>query len=351
MAQPATQKRNPLGIEPFWEKPSADPPLKWEKWRLQAKLALFAKENITLDILLEPKPENVQLPLEPVYENTRTGSSAQSERESLARNAQLKMNWENRCQKQMEIGIMCGDKPWIQADRKTVSMLYLSLSTAGRRIICSRNQHLKLDTLATVVLWNIMESTIIRQRNITFDRYTLLTTKQLKGESIEHFLGKLKELSESCDLGDQADALIRYHFIANMQDPKIQRELLRETLEPPPALRFAINMNFGQRNQLQISNTQPASHVNAILPQRPFCQPNQRPTTSTSTRHPNQICRNCGLTWSTNHKDRCIAKGKTCKNIVYKFTSHEYAESRSLPQLSPLVLKLTQLRKLQLTSP
>ena len=26
---------------------------------------------------------------------------------------------------------MCGDKPWAQADRKTVSMLYLSLGTEG----------------------------------------------------------------------------------------------------------------------------------------------------------------------------------------------------------------------------
>ena len=93
MVQSATQKRTPLGIEPFWEKPSVDPRLKWEKWQMQAKLALLAKENISLDILLEPKPETVQLPLEPIYEFTITGSSAQSERERLARNAQLKMNW------------------------------------------------------------------------------------------------------------------------------------------------------------------------------------------------------------------------------------------------------------------
>ena len=201
MAQSATQKRTPLGIEPFWDKPSADPPLKWEKWQMQAKLALLAKENITLDTLLEPKPETVQLPLEPIYEDTITGSSAQSERGRLARNAQSKMNWENQCQRQLEIGVMCGDKPWAQADRKTVSMLYLSLGTEGRRIVCSRNPHLKMDSLTTAELWTIMESAFIRQRNITFDRYVLLTTKQTRGESIEHFFGKLKELSENCDLG------------------------------------------------------------------------------------------------------------------------------------------------------
>ena len=64
-----------------------------------------------------------------------------------------------------------------------------------------------------------------------------------------------------------------------MQDTEIQRELLRETLEPPQALRLAINKELGQRNQLQISNTQPASHVNALISQRPFRQSNQRPNT------------------------------------------------------------------------
>ena len=188
VAHSATQKRTPPCIEPFCDKPSADTPLKWEKWQMQAKLALLAKENFNLDILLEPKPENVQLPLESIYESAITGSSAQSERERQARNAQLNLNWEIRCQKRMEIGIMCVGKPRTQADLKTVSTLYLSLGTKGRRIICSRNPHLKVDIWTTLELWQIMESKFINQRNITFDRYMLLTTKQSKGESIEHFL-------------------------------------------------------------------------------------------------------------------------------------------------------------------
>ena len=61
-----------------------------------------------------------------------------------------------------------------------------------------------------------------------------------------------------------------------MQDLQIQRELLREIIESPQALRLAINTELGQRNQLLISNTQPASHVNAITQQRPFRQSNQR---------------------------------------------------------------------------
>ena len=200
---------------------------------MQAKLALPAKENIALDILLEPKIEKFQLPLEPIYENAKTGSSAQSERERLARNAQLKTDWETRYQKQMEIGIMCGDNPRTQADLKKVSMLYLSLGTEGRRIICSTNPHLKMDILTTVEVWNIMESTFIRQRNITFDRYMLLTTKQSKQESIEHFFGKLNEFSEDCDLGDQEDTLIRDLFIAKKKIQKFKENYIEKLSNEP----------------------------------------------------------------------------------------------------------------------
>ena len=73
-------------------------------------------------------------------------------------------------------------------------------------------------------------------------------------------------------------------------------------------------MELGQRNQLQISNTQPKSHVNAVTPQRPYRQSNQRQNFTTPIQQTNQLCRNCGLTWSAYHKDRCMAKDKTCKN-------------------------------------
>ena len=214
----------------------------------------------------------------------------------------------------MEIVIICGDKPGTQADCKAVSMLYLSLGSEGRRIICSRNPLLKMDILTTVKLWQLRENTFIPQRNITFDRYMPLSTKQSKEESIKHFFGKLKEMCENCDLGNQEDTLIRYIFFANMQDPENQRELLREALEPAQALRSAINLEIGQRNQLQISNAQPASHVNIITPKRLFRQTDRRQNVPAPIRQKNQLCLNCGSTWSANHKDKRIAKDKTCNN-------------------------------------
>ena len=138
MAQ-SSAKCTPLGIDAFWDKPTPDPPLGWEKWRVQYKLALLAKQNIILGTLLGNKPDMVDLPLEPIYEETLVGASASSERERErnSRNAQQNMNWQNKCQRLIEVDIMCGDKPWQLADRKTVSLPYLSIGAERHRILNS----------------------------------------------------------------------------------------------------------------------------------------------------------------------------------------------------------------------
>ena len=63
---------------------------------------------------------------------------------------------------------------------------------------------------------------------------------------------------------------------------------------------------FGQHNQRQIINSQPNLQVNAIRPQRKICNSNQRPNFQTQFRQANQLCQNCGLTWSANNKDKSI---------------------------------------------
>ena len=63
MAQSVRQSRkNPLSIEPICERATSDPPKRLEKWRIQVKLAILARENISLDTLLQTKPTHVRLP-------------------------------------------------------------------------------------------------------------------------------------------------------------------------------------------------------------------------------------------------------------------------------------------------
>ena len=123
----------------------------------------------------------------------------------------------------IEVGIMCGDKPWSLADRKTVSLLYLSIGIEGRRILNCKNPHILIDTLTAVDFWKIVEEAFIRPRNITYDRHVFLITKQFRGETVEHFYGKLKELAEDCDCENKEETLKRDVFITNLIDPEIQK--------------------------------------------------------------------------------------------------------------------------------
>ena len=225
MAQSATKERALFGIEPFWEKPTLE-------------LSIMEKEGTSIDILLEDPPDKVILPPEPIYEDNVENSISQSERDRRIRNDRLKNSWLNRCQK-----------------------VDLSLGIDGRRIFGSHEPNIQIDRVTTKDLWDSLYRVFTKQRNITFDRYTFLTRKQLKGEPVEKFYGCLRELSLNCDLGSHEESIIRDVFVANMQDGEIQRELetrketrnLKETRTAKKALEIAMNLEMGIQNQLKIS--------------------------------------------------------------------------------------------------
>ena len=90
--------------------------------------------------------------------------------------------------------------------------------------------------------------------------------KQKKGETVEQFYSILKELAENCDFESREEVIIRNIFITNMLDDDIQRELLRDTVDPERALSIAVNMDMGHQIQQRISsnNSATGSTVNAI---------------------------------------------------------------------------------------
>ena len=98
MAQSAAEsKKTPLHVDVFWEKPTATPPLTWDKWTQQWKLALLAKEGIQLDNLLNDPKTVVTYPPEPTYEEPVENHTQATERDRKIRNQQLKRNWQSRC--------------------------------------------------------------------------------------------------------------------------------------------------------------------------------------------------------------------------------------------------------------
>ena len=71
----------PLSIEHFWERATSDPPIRWEKWRIQVKLAILAGENITPNALLKTKPTQVRLPPESKFDMAIEDATEHTERD------------------------------------------------------------------------------------------------------------------------------------------------------------------------------------------------------------------------------------------------------------------------------
>ena len=94
-----------------------------------------------------------------------------------------------------------------------------------------------------------------------------LITKQLGGETVEHFYGKLKEFAENCDFQNKEETLTGDVFITNLINPEILKEFLEQTVEPKKALELSINMELGMQDQHQIqaqNKTLIPASVNAI---------------------------------------------------------------------------------------
>ena len=109
------------------------------------------------------------------------------ERERITRYHQAIAKWKNECNQIDGIGVQCGDKPWDMADRKAKPLIYLSLGSEGRKMHARKLSHTNVESKSTMELWDELEQTFIRPRNVTFDRYLLLTRKQHRGETMEQF--------------------------------------------------------------------------------------------------------------------------------------------------------------------
>ena len=167
--------KSPLGIQPFLEKATLEPTLRWQYWRTQLKLAVLAREGIVVDLFLTEPPEHVVLPPEPTYEDWVENPRAQSERDRRTRNELAKTAWKNHCLRIYAVGVQRGDKPRKLCHRKAFALMYLSLGKEGRRVFNSKHLTVSLDQISTRNLWDILNKTFIRNRNISFDRYLFLT--------------------------------------------------------------------------------------------------------------------------------------------------------------------------------
>ena len=78
MAQSAVNESALLGIEPSWEKPILEPPLRWDRWQIMLKLAILAKVGNSIYTLREDSPNKVTFAPEPIYEDNVKNSTTKN---------------------------------------------------------------------------------------------------------------------------------------------------------------------------------------------------------------------------------------------------------------------------------
>ena len=206
----AQSMKSPIGVPLFWES-GANPSIEWQTWLSTFKMAVMAKENMQVEQLLRNKPKLNDLfyPTIPSYEERIENSNEEEDRKREIRNERQKDDWENECKHFQNRGPMLDKYTWDEADLKIKSVIYLSLGTEATRIFHQRNPHTLIDRCSTNELVYELGLTFTRPRNLTFDRFQLMTVQQNANENLETFYSRLRELGSKCALGNVEEELIK----------------------------------------------------------------------------------------------------------------------------------------------
>ena len=125
------------------------------------------------------------------------------------------------------------------AERKMVSVLFLSLGSAARKSLKDNFPHMSEATVSIREIKDNCEQAFQKRRNRTLDRYKIFSRKQNPKETLRQFWHTLTGLAAQCDFGDQTDSLIMDTFIQNMNNKTVQQKLCTEpTNNPEEAIRF-----------------------------------------------------------------------------------------------------------------
>ena len=145
---------------------------------------------------------------------------------------------------------LLGDMPEEAANKKVVSMMFLSLGESGRKMFRDKYPETSIWTLqATGMLINC-NSCFHIERNRTLDRHNFLSRKQLPTESLQQFWHALNDLAARCELGEITQTLVHDVFILNMNNRKVQeRHCVEPFANPADALQYAISYEEGLRRQ------------------------------------------------------------------------------------------------------
>ena len=135
------------------------------------------------------------------------------------------------------------------AERKVVSILFLSLGSAGRKNLTDRHQYMVISTATLAEMRENCDQTFIKKRNSTLERYKFFSRKQRTNKTLRQFWNALTGLAARCDFGNLTESLIMDAFIQNMQNRTVQERLCTEPNENPQEGGTMIRSSLRRRHQ------------------------------------------------------------------------------------------------------
>ena len=246
------------GLPSFWDHHETPPQTEWEKWWDIFIVAVNAKHSISDHELL------------------RTPTQSQPRQAALLNNINE-----------------------LAAERKIVSILFLSLVTAARKNLTDKYPNMTVATASLNEIKINCEETFQRPRNRTLDRFKFFSRKQQPNESLRQFWNALTGLAARCEFDQQTEGLIMDAFIQNMHNKTVQERLCTDS-KKSTAGSVTIRCYLWRRN--------------CTTTKLHGWQYNKKETVYAIDGRGKNPCTRCGLEFNQNHLSVCKAKGEKCRN-------------------------------------
>ena len=228
-----------------------EPPIELEKRNQQIFLCNIAKDGISLQKLLRD-PTPYRKPQEPKHELKKDGKTQTQARDRGVRNQEKRVQWEKHGVQLENIEATVDGLPWKEGDIKKCSYICLNLGNEGQRRLSQHYPGSKFQDNTARNFWTRLQNPLIKECNITFDRYEALTRKQNKTETLEQVHCGLAEKVErgnfkcpDCQHGGLEAEIIRDLFTATITNDKVQQYILAETKNQEQAFENALRREKG----------------------------------------------------------------------------------------------------------
>ena len=197
-----------VGLSVYWHEANTSPTMDWDKWVDRFQVAVMAKFSISIS----------ELTREATEQNPR-------------------------------VHALLGDMDEDPANKKVVSVMYLSLGEAARKLFKDKYPHTTLWNLKVRELMQLAADCFQVKRNRTLDQHKFFSRAQQPEETLQQFWHTLNGLAALCDFGEITNTLVLDMFILHMYNKKVQEKLCTEPREPEQALEFAIAFEEGVKRQ------------------------------------------------------------------------------------------------------